>query len=94
MKVEVGRASDEDKENSQSHCKAPHISYEYSLLQWKYLAFYCVNRALMVDDMLIVHFSFTIYLKNHLHLHFMTVQTELHFKESGKPQVDLMRPAF
>ena len=38
----------------------------------------------MVDDMLIVHFSFTIYLKNHLHLHIMTVQTDLHFKESGK----------
>lgn len=48
----------------------------------------------MVDDMLIGHFSFTIYLKNHLHLHFMTVQTELHFKESVKPQVVLMRPAF
>ena len=72
MKVEVGRASDEDKENSRSHCKAPHLNCAYSLLQWKYLAFYCVHRALMVDDMLIAHFSFTIYLKNHLHLHFMT----------------------
>ena len=38
------------------------------MLQRKYLAFYCVRRALMVDDMLIAHFSFTIYLKNHLHL--------------------------
>ena len=61
------------------------MNYAYSLLQWKYLAFYCVNRALMVDDMLIVHFSSAIYLKNHLHLHFMTVQEELHFKEFDKP---------